>query len=368
MTLTRRIEVFICERDKELKKGYYKQVFDWRYQIVNGANELLSYLYSVDRLKYYKFLTEQSKIDLGIIGARGEPVKEGSVSYVLLSERMKGVVPTDILNCLQRNVVAKYKLLKPTLFKGGCSLYSYKSNTPIPFSPRSLKLQYNKDQDFYSFSLFNIPFSILLGRDRSNNRMILDCCLSGSCKICESSLMIDDTRKKLYLLLSYEKEEKRYVLNEELSVQASLSIDNPIIARFNKCEICIGNKEEFLYRRLQIQAAIRRTQINSKFSTGGKGRKRKLQAVDRFHDKEKNYIKTRIHTYSSMLVDFALQNRCKYIDLVNQADKEKIAKKNTFLLRNWSYYGLKKCIEYKANAKGIEVRIINDLLDNKTKD
>lgn len=356
MTLTRRIEVFICEKDKDLKAEFYKHVFNWRHNIVNGANELLSFLYSVDRLKYYKFLTEQAKIEIGIIGARGELVKEGSGGYVLLSERMKGVVPTDILNCLQKSVTNRYKFLKPSLFKGSCSLYTYKNNTPVPFSPRSIRFNYDADANFYSFTLFHIPFGVTLGRDRSNNKQILDSCISGQCKICESSLLIDDLRKKMFLLLSYEPSAKKYTLDESLSVQASLSIDNPIIARFRKTEICIGNKEEFLYRRLQIQAAIRRSQINSKFSTGGRGRKRKLQAVDRFHDKEKNYIRTRIHTYSSMLVDFALQNRCKYIDLINQPGKEEIAKKNHYLLRNWSYYGLKKCIEYKARSKGIEVR------------
>ncbi|MHC1780095.1 MAG: hypothetical protein AB9922_07635 [Bacteroidales bacterium] len=359
MTLTRRIEVFICEKDKDLKAEFYKQVFNWRHHIVNGANELLSFLYSVDRLKYYKFLTEQAKIDLGIIGARGEPVKEGSGSYVLLSERMKGVVPTDILNCLQKGVTNKYKLLKPLLFKGSCSLYTYKSNTPVPFSPRSIRFNYDEETNFYSFILFHIPFGMTLGRDRSNNRQILESCISGQCKICESSLLIDDLRKKMFLLLSYEPSAKKYNLDEEFCVQASLSVENPIIARFKKTEISIGNKEEFLYRRLQIQAAIRRTQINSKFSTGGKGRKRKLQAVDRFHDKEKNYIKTKIHTYSSMLIDFALHNRCRYIELVNQPEKEATAKKSQFILRNWSYYGLKKCIEYKARAKGIEVRFIS---------
>lgn len=222
-----------------------------------------------------------------------------------------------------------------------------------------MKLSYDSDSNHFSLILFHIPFGINLGRDRSNNKQILESCLSGHCKICESSLLIDDLRKKMFLLLSYEPSAKKYNLDEELCVQASLSIENPIIARFKKTEICIGNKEEFLYRRLQIQAAIRRSQINSKFSTGGKGRKRKLQAVDRFHDKEKNYIKTKIHTYSSMLVDFALHNRCKYIELVNQSEKETNAKKSQFILRNWSYYGLKKCIEYKARAKGIDIRLIS---------
>ncbi len=359
MTLTRRIEIFICEKDSGLKKSLYNQVFNWRYQIVNGANELLSYLYSIDRLKYYKFLTEQTKIDIGIIGARGEPVKEGSGSYVLLSGRMKGEVPTDILNCLQKSVVSKYKYLKPNLFKGGCSLFTYKNNTPVPFSSNSLRnFKYNEESGLYEFTLFGIPFGITLGRDRSNNRRILDNCITEIYKICESSLLIDDKRKKMFLLLSYSSRVKSVILDDGRTVRASLSIDNPIVARFDNEVKQIGSKEEFLYRRIQIQAAVRRAQINSKFSSGGRGRKRKLQAVERFHHKERDYIKTRIHTYSRILVDFAINNRCKYIELVNQAQKESDAKKSAFLLRNWSYYGLKKCIEYKAKAKGVDVKLV----------
>ncbi|MDP3452544.1 MAG: hypothetical protein Q8R90_06270 [Bacteroidales bacterium] len=360
MTLTRRIEIFICEKDRDLKKRLYSQLFNWRYQIVNGANELLSYLYSLDRLKYYKFITEQTKIDIGIIGARGEPVKEGSGSYVLLSQRMKGEVPTDILNCLQKSVLSKYKYLKPTLFKGGCSLFTYKNNTPVPFSSNSVKhLRFNAESGLYQFTLFGIQFGITLGRDRSNNKKLLDNCISGTYKICESAILIDDSRNKIFLLLSYNSKAKELILDESRCIKASLSIDIPIIAKYEKEEKFIGNRDEFLYRRVQIQAAVRRAQINSKFSTGGRGRKRKLMAIERFHNKERDYIKTRIHTYSKMLVDFAVNNRCKYIQLVNQTEKESNAKKEKFLLRNWSYYGLKKCIEYKAKAKGIDVRVVD---------
>lgn len=360
MTLTRKVEIFISEDDKELRKQCYRQVFNWRHLVVNGANELLSYLYSIDRLKYYKFLNENSKIELGITGASGRQVKENSASYVLLSERMKGRIPMDILNCIQRVAVKKYMSIKPEIFKGNSTLFTYKNNTPIPFSSNSMKhLCLDCELNRYFFYLFGIRFGIVLGRDRSNNKRVIENCISGEFDLCESAILIDDSRKKLYLILNYSSPPNPLPFDDERFVDAMLSIDIPITATYNGETIIIGNKEEYLHRRLQIQAAIRRAQINSRYSEGGKGRKRKLQAVSRFHNKEKDYIKTRIHTYTKMLVDYAIDNRCRTINLINQTDKEHEARKDPFLLRNWGYYGLRKNIEYKARVYGIKVNIVS---------
>ena len=122
----------------------------------------------------------------------------------------------------------------------------------------------------------------------------------------------------------------------------------------------IGTKEEFLERRTQIQAALRRCQIASRWTNGGKGRKRKLQAIERFTEQEKNYVHTKLHIYSRALVDRAIKNKCATIKLVNQKAREEQAKEENqkgepFLLRNWSYYGFKTMIEYKAKMAGIKV-------------
>ena len=360
MILTRKIEIYVDTSDTARKKECYLILHRWRYLIVAGANELVSFLYSVDRIKYYRFITEKIKFNLDVIGSRGELIKDSSVPYVLLTERMKGEIPSDIINCLQKSTVKKYLNAKPNLIKGRCSLFTYKDNTPIPFSSRSIcDLKYSESTKKYTFSLFGIGFALVLGRDRSNNRSIIDNCISGSFKIRESSIMLDDSRKKMFLLLSYEVNIDNEQLDDNLCVNATLSIDVPIIASFKNDVYKIGNKEEFLYRRLQIQSALRRAQRDSKYSSGGRGRKKKLQAIDRFHNKEKNYIKTKIHTYSRLLVNYASNNKCKYINIINQNRKEDIAKNNSFILRNWSYYDLKKSIEYKSKALGIEVNYID---------
>ena len=125
----------------------------------------------------------------------------------------------------------------------------------------------------------------------------------------------------------------------------------------------IGTAEEFLYRRVQIQAALKRCQVNCRYTSGGKGRKRKLQALNRFEEKEKNYVQTKLHTYSRMLVDKAIQNHCGTIVLVNQDPREVEAREanqkgEPFVLRNWSYYGLKTMIDYKAKMVGIEMKVV----------
>ena len=123
----------------------------------------------------------------------------------------------------------------------------------------------------------------------------------------------------------------------------------------------IGTEEEFNYRRRQIQEAVKRCQINNRYSVGGKGRKRKCQAIEHWHEKENNYVDTKLHTYSRMLVDAAIKYKCDTIYLMRQEPREDKAKednkdKEPFVLRNWSYFGLKQKIEYKAKMYGITLK------------
>ena len=61
-----------------------------------------------------------------------------------------------------------------------------------------------------------------------------------------------------------------------------------------------------------------------------------------------------------MLVDLAIKHKCGTIALLNQKGREDKAKEDNlngepFVLRNWSYYGLKEKISYKAKMAGIKV-------------
>ena len=89
----------------------------------------------------------------------------------------------------------------------------------------------------------------------------------------------------------------------------------------------------------------------------GKGRTRKLKALDRMNQVEQNYVHNRLHVYSRKLVDFCINNKAGTLILLDQEEKMELAKEEEFVLRNWSYYELMTKIKYKADKAGIELII-----------
>jgi len=148
-----------------------------------------------------------------------------------------------------------------------------------------------------------------------------------------------------------------HALKEHIIAEASLSVEHPITVTIDKDHFQIGDKEEFLYRRMAIQAARYRAQKAALFNIGGHGRKKKLKSLDHFHEKERRYVDSRLHMYSRRLIDLCVKSGAGTLLLVNQSNKEEIAKDDEFLLRNWSYFGLIEKIKYKANMAGVNVII-----------
>ena len=120
-------------------------------------------------------------------------------------------------------------------------------------------------------------------------------------------------------------------------------------------ETAIGSKEEFLHRRLAIQAAIQRVKKAVPYNRGGHGRKRKMKSLEDYQHLEKRYVEQKLHVYSRMLIDFCVKHQAATLLLVNQQEKEEIAKDDQFLLFFWSYYSLKEKITYKAAKAGIQL-------------
>ena len=89
----------------------------------------------------------------------------------------------------------------------------------------------------------------------------------------------------------------------------------------------------------------------------GKGKTRKLKALDRMSQVEQNYVHNRLHVYSRRLIDFYINNKAGTLILLDQEEKMELAKEEEFVLRNWSYYELMTKIKYKAEKAGIELII-----------
>ena len=103
-----------------------------------------------------------------------------------------------------------------------------------------------------------------------------------------------------------------------------------------------------------MQNRRRSLQKSCKYAIGGKGRKHKLKALDRFKSYESNYVKTLDHNYSKSIVDFAIKNNAGVIkmELLEGMGEDR---KSNLVLKNWTYYQLQTMVEYKAKRVGIEV-------------
>lgn len=393
MVITRKIEIYICESDKDLRKEFVHTVFSWRDAVRKAANLIVSHKFVQQNVRDFMYLQEdvrerfmivdkqgkaKVKFNVSDILEKGPGMSEQNVTYRLISSMLKGNVPADIYSCLNQAVAKIFKETVTDVNKGEAALRSYKNNIPIPFSAKSISNIHKAADGHFYFTLFGVPFACMLGRDRSNNEAIIERCIRGEYKLCSSSIAFQkvisrDTGKKknkLFLYLCIDIPKKEVELNSKKSMYCYLGLAHPIEYNYEVQAkniydsgvkwSYIGTAEEFLYRRVQIQAAMKRCQQNCRYTSGGKGRKRKLQALNRFEEKEKNYVQTKLHTYSRMLVDNAIKNHCGTIVLVNQEPREEEAKVDNqkgepFVLRNWSYYGLKTMISYKAKMVGIEV-------------
>jgi transposase len=264
----------------------------------------------------------------------------------------------DIISQLNNNIQKTYKEEKTEYYKGERSLRSYRSSIPMPFSSSNITFTQQEKSKNFNFSIYKIPFSTCLGADKSGNEIIINRIVAGEYKFCNSSFQWNKKKNKWFLLLCVDMPKIKLLAKEGVVVEADLNMFVPIIATCNGKGKEIGNSDEFGYNRIAIQNKLNSLQKDLKYTTGGKGRTKKLQAVERFKEKEKNYVKTKLHIYSRMLVNFAIDMKAESIRLVNHELKVEDSKENApLLLRNWSYYGLQQMIEYKAKQVGIELLI-----------
>ena len=75
---------------------------------------------------------------------------------------------------------------------------------------------------------------------------------------------------------------------------------------------------------------------------------------------------------SKRVVDFAIKNNAKYINIEDLSsvkknrDKKDESQKQNKVLNNWTYYMLAEYITYKAGMNGIEVRKVNPMYTSQT--
>lgn len=115
---------------------------------------------------------------------------------------------------------------------------------------------------------------------------------------------------------------------------------------------------------MAFQRRFRALQDTLQCVRGGKGREKKLQALERLRMKERNWVNAQNHAFSREVIKAALKLGAGTIHLeklknIGKNDSGEVRDDKKFVLRNWSYFELQEMIKYKAAMEGIEVMRVN---------
>jgi IS605 OrfB family transposase len=416
-TITRKIELHFCteglsdEKQKEQRQLLY-HINDNLYKAANNISSKLyldEHVSSMVRLKHADYLSLQrelaraekqktpddeliTELSRKLSAAEKEMTDQelaickyatematSTLAYNFAKE-METEIFGQILACLENNAHAVFVDDSLSVKRGERAIRNYKKGMPIPFPwNKNIKIE-TKDCEFYLRWYNGIRFRLHFGKDRSNNRLIVQRCLKlddnfeSEYKLCNSSIQLDkrDGKTKLFLLLVVNIPQEHVELNKNIVVGVDLGLNYPAYVATNSTEErkYIGDRDHFLKIRMQFQSRYKSLQ-RLKGTAGGKGRAKKLEPLERLRKAERNWVHTQNHLFSRDVVNFAVQTHAATIHMEDLSgfgkDNDGNAdEKKEFVLRNWSYYELQSMIEYKAAKYGIKVEKIRPAYTSKT--
>lgn len=274
--------------------------------------------------------------------------------YSHISSQVRGSFNQEIYKTIQKNF---YDILM-----GRMSIPSFrKTNISIPFQAAKTEVYETGGKYYIDFPLSRseekihskIKFSLFFGKDRSNNRIIVDRIISGEYSLCDSNIQVKDN--DFYLLLTYKQPDKEIQYKDKV-MGIDIGINRPVTyyidgEKYTLPQIDIGLKIQhdrmrFYKHRKSLQEAL-------KYSKGGHGRKRKMESLNNLKEKEKNWSQTINHTITREVIRVAKQynvGTIKMEDLTGITTNSK-----DYFLKSWAYYQLQTYIEYKAKEEGIDI-------------
>lgn len=377
MILTRKIQLLIVGNNDEVNR-VFNYIKEGMISQNKAMNEYMSALYLAELNK----VSKEDRKELNQLYGRISNSKKGS-AYSQDIVFPKGL---PVASSLSMKVKQDFKQsCKNGLMYGKVSLPTYRSDNPLlihvdyvrlrsnnPHRDSGLYhnyknhaefLEYLDNKDLKVFIKFanNITFKLILGnvKKSASLRHEIQMIFEEYYKVCSSSIEIDG--RKIILNLSMDIPKEKRELDENVVVGVDVGIAIPAVCGLNINDYSrkyIGSVNDFMRVKTKIQHQKSRLQTNLKMTKGGHGRKRKLKTMDKFTDYERNWVQSYNHYISKQVIDFALKNKAKYINIEDLSGITKGKNVNKFL-KGWSYYQLQSFITYKANKYGIEVRKID---------
>ena len=380
-------EEILSDRLKVTDTEYYKKRIKMSRQSGSGKEESKKELREIDKEvrnkinELFKGTTKRTEL------------------YRIVAEKFGEVIPTKILANLNKSVTDCYVGEEKDIRKGERSLRNYKKGLPIPFSwgkkeptfPYIVKNEETGNSDIL-FQFFPelskkfckrqntgsagspLTFRMHFGKDKSNNRAIVERIIADKdkagddrYKLSQSSLQIvgKDKNTKFFLLLCVDIPAQKNNLDPNKVLGIDLGINFPIYYATNKegnVKGHIGDRDSFLKQRLAFQRRYKALQSVT-CTSGGRGRKKKLQPLESLRSKERAWTKHMNHLYSREIIKTAQKLRAGTIHMEELTgigkDKDgKVEERRQFILRNWSYFELQTMIQNKAKMAGITVKKI----------
>lgn len=379
--ITRKIQILVVG-DKEVIKQTRSYIIEKTEEQNKAMNLYISDLFMSDK----KEATKEDRKELNKLYSRISTSKKGS-AYSPDVEFFKGLP-------MAAHLVFKVKqdysnACKKGLLYGNISLPSYRKDNPLLVHVDWVRLRktnphhdmglyhnyethdefldnlYNKrDPEVYIRFANNITFKVVFGslHKSAELRSVFQKIFEEYYQVRGSSIEVKDG--KIILNLSIATPVERIVLDEDTVVGVDLGEAVPAYCALNNSDYIrtgIGDGDNFIAKRTQLKKERQRLSKQLAYSAGGHGRKKKLKPIERFKENERNYAKNYNHQVSKKVVDFAVSNRAKYINMEDLSGFGKDAKdkKRQKILSEWSYYQLQNDIKYKAERKGIVVRFVN---------
>ena len=359
MINVRKLKLVIRETDKELRSQKYKFIRDSQYAQYRALNVAMGYISSAYLKANKDIKSEEYKEAIKLL-TNSNPIFNGI-------EVGTGI---DTLSAVTRKARKDFSVsLKNGLARGERNLTSYRRTYPLITRGRDLKFRY-EGNDIVIKWVNKIEFTVITGSNNMKENTIelkhtLHKIINNEYKIKESSLMFDKNNN-LILNLTFDipdKEAHEIVPGRTLGVDLGIATPAYVCLSDNTyIRSGFGSANDFFRIRQQMKSRRRSLYKSLSLVKGGKGRKKKLQAINSLRDKERNFAKTYNHQLSHKIVKFAKDNKCEFINL-------EYLTKDGFedaILSSWSYYELQNMIEYKAEREGIKVRYVDPAYTSQT--
>lgn len=400
-TITRKIELVPDVEgltDKQSKDTCYGMLREIDYNLYKVANLLVSHLFGMEeflnmmrlqndeyvelrkRLGLKKTSEEEGKqilarlkdIDAEIIAHKNEMAPTNLRTFAYRAAKQSEYadhLPGDVLNSLKDEVFKHYSAVSKDRLRGERALSTYKRGMPIPFMLRGSQQLVQTDGEFYLQWYGGTRFHLNFGRDRSNNRLIVERCMGcakdGITYKMAQTASVQIKERKIFLLLSVEipKEENNPIKGKVMGVD--LGVVWPAYAAINDGpeRRHIGDGLAFQRQRDVFRRRFRDLQ-RCQLTQSGHGRKHRMKALEQLREKERNWVQTENHRISREVVELAKRWQVEAIQMEHlkgfgRNEDGEVQEKHKRLLGRWSYFELQKDIEYKAERAGIKVRYVN---------